>query len=162
MSRSNRYTVFRPPPGLLAPTLFRPRRGDLDSRLDPVPQERRLGVPGELAVLWERQDVILIMWLSGALDQATVTLLDRELDGRALGTMRLVVDLTGLELIDSTGYDALVGIHWRASERRDQLSFRHGTHVFERPFELSPTVDSKRPGQAPRRATGASDALSLL
>lgn len=66
---------------------------------------------GELAVRWDRQDDMLIMWLSGALDQATVTLLDRELDGRAVGMMRLVVDLTGPEFIDSPGLDALLGIH---------------------------------------------------
>ena len=83
-------------------------------------------VPGQLAVRWERQDVRLVMWLSGELDQATVMLLDREVDRRAVGMMHLVVDLTGLEFIDSAGSDALVGIHWRVSKRGDHLSFRHG------------------------------------
>jgi anti-anti-sigma factor len=80
------------------------------------------------------------MWLSGALDQATVALLDRELDARATGAMRLIIDLTALHFIDSPGLDALVGIHWRASKRGDRLSFRHGPHVAQRPVELTRAV----------------------
>jgi anti-anti-sigma regulatory factor len=97
-------------------------------------------VAGELAVRWERRDDVLTMWLMGALDQATVTLLDHELDGRAVGSMGLVVDLTGLVFIDSPGLDALVGIHWRASKRGERVSFRHGEHVAQRPVELTRTV----------------------
>jgi anti-anti-sigma regulatory factor len=95
---------------------------------------------GQLAIRWERQDVTSIMWLSGWLDQATVTLLDHELDGRAIGLMGLVVDLTGLEYIDSPGLDALIGIHWRAAKRGDRLSFRHGATVAQRPVELTRTA----------------------
>jgi anti-anti-sigma factor len=101
---------------------------------------RQPRVPGQLAIRWERQDVTLIVWLSGWLDQATVTLLDHELDGRAIGLMGLVVDLTGLEYVDSPGLDALIGIHWRAAKRGDRLSFRHGTTVAERPVELTRTA----------------------
>jgi anti-anti-sigma factor len=97
-------------------------------------------VAGQLAIRWERQDVTLIVWLSGWLDQATVTLLDQELDARAIGLMGLVVDLTGLEYIDSPGLDALIGIHWRATKRGDRLSFRHGATVAQRPVELTRTA----------------------
>jgi anti-anti-sigma factor len=97
-------------------------------------------VAGQLAVRWEHLDGMLLMWLSGELDQATVTLLDRELDAQAIGMMHLVVDLTGLEFIDSAGLDALVGIHWRVSKRGDRLSFRHGRQVAQRPIELTRTV----------------------
>jgi anti-anti-sigma regulatory factor len=48
------------------------------------------------------------------LDEATVTLLDHQLDARPIGSMGLVVDLTGLEFVSSPGLDALVAIHWRA------------------------------------------------
>jgi anti-anti-sigma factor len=107
---------------------------------DTVARTRQPVIAGQLAVRWERQDGMLVMWLSGELDQATVTLLDRELDAQAIGMMHLVVDLTGLEFIDSAGLDALVGIHWRACKRGDRLSFRHGRQVAQRPIELTRTV----------------------
>ena len=94
-----------------------------------VVDRRQPSVAGQLAVRWENEDGTLIMWLDGALDEATVTLLDRELDARAIGLMGVVIDLTGLEFIDSSGLDALVGVHWRASKRSDRLSFRHGRRL---------------------------------
>jgi anti-anti-sigma factor len=116
---------------------------------------RQTIVPGQLAVRWERQDDTWIMWLSGTLDQATVTLLDRELDARAIGMMRLVIDVTGLEFIDSPGLDALVGIRWRVSRRADRLSFRHGLRVDQRPVELTRGVRLRSRRAA--RAAGVSD-----
>ncbi len=113
-------------------------------------------VPGQLAVRWERQDDMLIMWLSGELDQATVTLFDREIDGRAIGMTHLIIDLTGLKVIDSPGLDALVGIHWRASKQGDELSFRHGSSVAQRPVQLTQSV-RRRPRWAPRPTGTNSD-----
>jgi ABC-type transporter Mla MlaB component len=81
-----------------------------------------------------------VMWLRGALDQATVTLLDHELDGRAIGLLGLVVDLTGLTFIDSAGLDVLVRMHWRSSTRGEQLTFRHGPQVAQWPVELTRSV----------------------
>jgi anti-anti-sigma factor len=115
-------------------------RGQLAQQVNTATEGRQPAVAGELVVRWGRQDDLLIMWLSGALDQATVTLLDRELDERAVGMTRLLVDLTGLEFIDSPGLDALVGIHWRAAKRGDRLAFRHGTRIARRPVELARTV----------------------
>jgi anti-anti-sigma factor len=107
---------------------------------DTLDERRQPAAAAELAARWERRRGTLIMWLSGALDRATATLLDRELDARATGTVRLIVDLTGLEFIDSPGLDALVRIHWRAAKRGDTLSFRHGPRVAQRPIELTQTV----------------------
>ena len=92
------------------------------------------------------------MWLSGALDRATATLLDRELDARPTGTMRLIVDLTGLEFIDSPGLDALVRVHWRAARHGDRLSFRHGPHVAKLPLELTRAVRLRSRGATPPAA----------
>jgi len=100
-------------------------------------------------VRWQREDGTLIMWLAGSLDEATVTLIDCELDSRAIGLMHLVVDLTGLEFIDSPGLDALVGVHWRACKRGDRLSFRHGRRVAQRPMELTRTVRLRSRWAAP-------------
>jgi anti-anti-sigma factor len=100
------------------------------------------------------------MWLSGALDRATATLLDRELDARAVDTMRVIVDLTGLEFIDSPGLDALARVHWRASKRGERLSFRHGPHVAQRPVELTRTVRLRSRRAAP--PAGESDENSYF
>ena len=104
------------------------------------PGGREAVVAGQLAVRWDRHQSTSIVWLSGVLDEATVTLLDRELDERAIGTTDLTVDLTGVAFIDPVGLDALVGINWRASERGDRLSFRYGSSVAHGPVELSRTV----------------------
>jgi len=90
----------------------------------------------QLAVRWERDGTALVIWLTGALDRATATVLDRELDARAIGTMHLIVDLTGLESIDSLGLDTLVSVRRRVTARRGRLSFRHGRHVAQRPRGL--------------------------
>jgi ABC-type transporter Mla MlaB component len=129
-------------------------RGHLAGGVDTV-AERRPVVPGQLTVRWERQDAMSIMWLSGALDQPTVTLLDREFGARATGLMGLVVDLTGLVFIDSAGLVALLGIQWRASRRDDRLSFRHGWQVAQRPVELTRSVRLRSRSAA--RASGVSD-----
>jgi anti-anti-sigma factor len=120
-------------------------------------QGRGPEVPERLAVRWERQDDTLIMWLSGELDQATVTLVDRELDRRAIGVTQLVVDLTGLEFIDSPGLDALVSIHWRASRQGDGLSFRHGLCVAQRPVQLTRSVRRRSRWAAGRTGTSSDD-----
>src|SRR5450755_1150881 len=96
--------------------------------------------PAEFVVRWERRPDALIVWLSGALDRATSTLLDRELDTQAIRPMRLVVDLTGVEFIDESDLDTLVRIHQRACQSGDRLSFRRGGHVAQRPLELTRTV----------------------
>ncbi len=138
--QSGQGTVLRSSPGSLRLACAQPDGEHLRSGGDPVAEARELVVAGEFAVRWERRRATLIVWLSGSLDRATATLLDRELDARPTGTMRLIVDLTGLEFIDSPGLDALVRVHWRASRRGDQLSFRHGPHVAQRPLQLTRTI----------------------
>ena len=107
---------------------------------DDTTETRPPVVVRELTVGWERQDVLLVMWLGGALDQATVALLDREFDEQAIGLVGLVVDLTDLAFIDSPGLDALAGIQCRAATRGVRLAFRHGPHILPRPVELLRTV----------------------
>jgi anti-anti-sigma regulatory factor len=112
-------------------------------------------VEGQLTVRWERRHATWIMWLSGTLDQATVTLLDRELDARAIGLMRLIVDLTGLEFIDAPGRDALVRLHRRSTIRGQRPSFRHRSDVAQPPAQPARTVGLRSRGAT--RATGVSD-----
>jgi len=130
-------------------------RGELTNRDDTVAEARQPLVEGQLTVRWERRHATWIMWLSGTLDQATATLLDRELDARAIGLTRLIIDLTGLEFIDSPGRDALVRIHRRSTMRGERPSFRHGPHVAQPPAE--PTRTARLRSRAATRTTGASD-----
>jgi len=129
--------------------------GELTNGDDTVAETRQRLVEGQLTVRWERRHATWIMWLSGTLDQATATLLDRELDARAIGLTRLIVDLTGLEFIDSPGRDALVRIHRRSTMRGQRPSFRHGPHVAQPPAEPNRSVRLRSRGAT--RTTGASD-----
>jgi anti-sigma B factor antagonist len=138
--RGNRDAASRLSRAPLELARLEPARGYLTIGEGAVADGRPQIAAGQLVVRWERRPDALILWLSGALDRATSTLLDHELDAPAIRPMRLVVDLTGLEFIDSTGLDTLVRIHQRACEHGDRLSFRHGAHVAQRPLELTPTV----------------------
>jgi anti-anti-sigma factor len=92
---------------------------------------------GALAVLTERRADVLVLWLSGALDKATSTLLDREFDAQADHATNVVIDLTGVESIDSYGLDTLVRTYRRACENDQRTSFRQGRHVGLLPRELT-------------------------
>jgi anti-anti-sigma factor len=92
---------------------------------------------GALAVRTERRTDAFVLWLSGALDQATSALLDREFDAQAGRTAHMVLDLTGLESIDSSGLDTLVRTQQRASENAQRISFRQGSHLGRLPPELT-------------------------
>jgi anti-anti-sigma factor len=92
---------------------------------------------GALTVRTERRADVLVFWLSGALDKATSALLDREFDSQAGQARHVVVDLTALEFIDSSGLDTLVRTLRRACENDQRLSFRHGPHAGRRPIGLA-------------------------
>jgi len=147
--------VSRSAPASLELARSRPDRGDPTNPDDTVEEARQPVVEGQLTVRWERRHATWIMWLSGTLDRATATLLDRELDARAIGLMRLVIDLTGLEFIDSPGRDALVRIHRRSTMRGQRPSFRHGSDVAQPPAE--PTRTARLRSRGATRTTRISD-----
>jgi ABC-type transporter Mla MlaB component len=120
----------------LARARVQPDRGRLTSGASAAVNGSHRSVAGELVVRWERRPDTLILWLSGTLDRATASLLDREFNAGAIAATRLFVDLTGLEFTDPRGMDSLVRIHSRACERGGRLSFRHGLHVAQRPRGL--------------------------
>jgi anti-anti-sigma factor len=128
---------------------LQPDRGSLRS-VKPTLDERRPPVAGsQLVVAWGGRGEALVVWLSGRLDRITGTVLDRELDPRTIGTTPLVIDLTGLEFIDSSGLHTLARILCRATKRGDRVTFRHGQHVAQRPLGLIRAVQL-RSEQAPR------------
>jgi anti-anti-sigma regulatory factor len=79
----------------------------------------------------------LALWLSGALDIAPSALRDREFHAQASHAAHLAVDLTGLELIDSSGLETLVRTRRRATENDQRTAFRQGPHSGRLPLELS-------------------------
>jgi anti-anti-sigma factor len=85
----------------------------------------------------ERQADVLVLWLSGALDKTTSALLDREFDAQAGHVTHVVVDLTGLTLIDPSGLATLLRAHRRAGEHHQRTSFRKGRHAGRLPLELT-------------------------
>jgi len=157
-----RDTVSRSSPPSLELARSQPGCRYLTSGDQAVSARHHAVAAGELAVRWERRRAAWILWLSGALDEATATLLDRELDTRAIGTMRLVVDLTGLEFIDSPGLDALVRVHWRASTRGNRLFFRNGQHVAQRPVELTRAVRLRSRNGTPPAGVSDEDSYFAL
>jgi anti-anti-sigma factor len=116
----------------------------------------------EFVVRWERSADALILWLSGALDKATSALLDREVNDRSDRPTRLVVDLTGLEFIDSSGLDTLVRMHQRACESGERLFFRQGCHVAQRPLALTRTVQLRSRSAARRAGVNTDDSYFAL
>jgi ABC-type transporter Mla MlaB component len=134
--RGNRNGASRSWRVPLARARLQADRGHLASGAGAAVNGSHRFVAGQLLVRWEHRPDTLTLWLSGTLDRATSALLDRELNERAIATMRLFVDVTGLEFIDPRGMESLVRIHRRANERGDRLSFRHGPHVAQRPLGL--------------------------
>jgi ABC-type transporter Mla MlaB component len=102
-----------------------------------IPDDHQPAAAGELVLRREHRRDVLIIWLSGTLDRATAALLDRELDASPTGTERVVIDMTGLRLIDPAALDWLRRVHQRASQRGDRLSFRRGIHVARQPGALT-------------------------
>lgn len=149
----------RPPLALAGSQRDRERLRSIEAALADA---REPGAASELVVGWGRRPKALVIWLSGTLDRGTRTVLDTELDARALGAMSLVVDLTGLEFIDASGLDTLARIHSRATERGDRLSFRHGQHLAQRPLGLIRAAQLRSDTASRRARPGNQDSYLAL
>jgi anti-anti-sigma factor len=94
-----------------------------------------------LTIRTEHLADVLVIWLSGALDKATSVLLDREFDEQAGHATHVVVDVTGVKLIDFSGLATLVRTQRRAWENNQRTSFRHGPYAGRLPPKLSESAD---------------------
>lgn len=75
---------------------------------------------------------------TGALDRVTVRQLEEELQRvEALGAGEILLDLGGLEFIDSTGMRAVIGANRRARSHGHRLIILRGPDNVHRRFELS-------------------------
>ncbi len=77
--------------------------------------------------------------LFGELDMASAGALERQISaiGEESPSERMVVDLSELRYVDSSGLDALLNIARRASSRRFQLELTPGNAGVQRIFELT-------------------------
>jgi anti-anti-sigma factor len=95
-------------------------------------------VPGELLIDTRRDANTVTLALSGELDLATVKQLDQALlDATNDEIPRLIVDLRGLQFMDTSGLHVLLDAaeRYRADHRR--LSFMRGIPLVQRLFELT-------------------------
>jgi anti-anti-sigma factor len=101
--------------------------------------------PGELVVDIKTESDAIVVSLTGELDLATVEIFERHLrEAQSTRPAKLIVDLTGLGFMDSTGLQTLLRARERANETDYELALRRGPQQVHRVFELTRTVDAFR------------------
>ncbi len=96
----------------------------------------------ELTLTSARDGDAHVISLSGELDIASAETLERELeDVEATDAERIVIDLSGLTFMDSTGIRLLLTAHQRLQGFTDRLQLRRGPAAVHRVFELSGVVE---------------------
>jgi anti-sigma B factor antagonist len=102
-------------------------------------------IPPQLVIDRDHRLGIATLKLRGELDLASSPLLTGELeDLEASGARRLVVDLSGLEFMDSTGLHSLLAALERSRTNGHELSLRRGPRSVHQIFELTGTVSAFR------------------
>jgi anti-sigma B factor antagonist len=105
------------------------------------PSTRAEPRPGELAITSKLEADCLVLSLRGELDLASSIGLERELDDADSAPGRVVIDLSGLVFMDSSGLRTLLHAQKQASSTGRQLLFRRGPYAVQRLLELTRTLD---------------------
>jgi anti-sigma B factor antagonist len=97
---------------------------------------------GRLSVRSDRDGVLHTIRVEGELDLATAEDLERELV-RVEGTdaQSIVLDLSDLDFIDSTGVRILIKAHARSRADANRLALLRGPKAVQRVFELTGILD---------------------
>lgn len=97
---------------------------------------------GRLTVRSQRDGVLHTIALEGELDLATAEQLERELL-RVEGSdaLSIVLDLSALEFIDSTGVRLLLQADARSRANSNRLALLRGPRAVQRVFELTGILD---------------------
>jgi anti-anti-sigma factor len=107
-------------------------------RLDPHADE-------SLTIRVAHRDDGCVLSLSGELDLSGVDRLRRELEqAEASDARSIVVDLSALEFLDSSGLNELLAAQQRASTDGDRLALQRGPAPIQRVFEISGVLDRFR------------------
>jgi anti-sigma B factor antagonist len=101
-------------------------------------------IPGQLVIDKTQETDGVVLALSGELDLASAPVLEQELrEAEATNPTRLVIDLSGLAFMDSTGLQALLRARERANtDGQHQLRLRRAPHQVQRVFDLTKTGDA--------------------
>lgn len=104
--------------------------------------EHRSQAAGELVITSERRGPAHVVGLSGELDIATRPALEDELRiVEASGADEIVLDLSRLDFIDSSGLQLVLGADARSKADGRRLRLVRGPHAVHRTFEITATVD---------------------
>jgi anti-sigma B factor antagonist len=99
-------------------------------------------MPGQLIVQSRMDGDSLLLSLQGELDLTSAPSFEREIhDAEASTAGRIVLDLSQLDFMDSTGLRALLQARERANASDRELALRRGPRQVQRVLELTKTVD---------------------
>ena len=102
-------------------------------------------------------DATTVISVSGELDLASSPALEEELERVAQSDAQLVViDLRGLEFMDSTGLSVLVRAHQRAEENGRRLGLVNGSQQVQRLLTLTGVADRLMLTDVPEELLGGS------
>lgn len=105
-------------------------------------RDERRGTPEQLKIGLEPDPQGVRVTLVGEVDLATVPELDRLLDDLAQrGHSRLLIDLNGLEFMDSTGLTSIMRAVRAADANGHRLTVSRGSPQVQRLFQLTGVVD---------------------
>jgi anti-sigma B factor antagonist len=101
-------------------------------------------VPGQLVVESKTDGKEVVLILQGELDLTSAPVFEREARAAEVtNPERLIIDLSGLEFMDSTGLRALLLARERArTDGQHKLLLRRGPRQVQRVLELTKTVDA--------------------
>jgi anti-sigma B factor antagonist len=100
-------------------------------------------IPGQLEIERTSRADTIVLSLRGELDLTSAHVFERELRAaESAGPRRVVIDLSGLEFMDSTGLRALLLARERAQSDGHELALRRGPRQVQRVLELTKTAEA--------------------
>jgi anti-anti-sigma factor len=98
--------------------------------------------PGILRIGREDNDGDAVLTLEGELDLSSAPALSRELDAlEAAHTNRILIDLTDLTFMDSSGLTMVIKANQSAKRNGHHLSFRNASPQVRQLFELTGVLE---------------------
>jgi anti-sigma B factor antagonist len=106
------------------------------------PQAAQVIEFGALRISSERDGDVVAICVSGELDLATADRLQRELERvEASDARSIILDLSGLTFMDSTGIRLLLSAHARSRADSDRLTMLRGSAAVQRVLQLTGVAD---------------------
>ena len=109
-----------------------------------------MGVTEQLRIDIRQEPDRVVLSLEGELDMASAPLFQSAIESTDLSTRRMVVlDLQGLQFIDSTGLRVILGVRKLCAERGQELAVTPGSQQVERLLSVTGVADHLRTIAAP-------------